>query len=464
MFKKINLENTLQFLLKLFLFVLPWQTIYIFQERFIGNTKIEWWTQGIYATEILLWVIVVVFMGWYWKNFRFKIKDFRFKMTKDRIFALSVLVFLLYSFFSIFWAFDRSLALQQSLRIMEMFLVFFIFWLGPLNFEKAVKWLLYGSVLPCLLGVGQFLMQADFAFKWLGLSAHPAWQAGTSIVASDSIGRWLRAYGPFAHPNVFGGYLVVVIGLLQIYDLRFKILKNNKNILFIFYSLLLISLFFTFSRSAWLVVFIFLLVHLFFNKNNLKFKILNLRFLIPRFVLALILVISFFPLLHTRFSNESISEVRSTTERVSGYKEAWKIFKENPVFGVGAGNYTVAEYNLNPNLQAWEIQPVHNVGVLFVVEFGIIGVLFLLFVIISFARFMMHVSQCNWRGSCCVIYVSCYVLLAMFDHYLYSSYIGLILTGLFFGLIIKQKTEEKLVHNSSTRFGLTENSGNVIIG
>ena len=457
MFKKINLENILQFLLKTFLFTLPWQTIYIFQGKFIGATKIEWWTQGFYATEILLWVIVVVFMGWYWKNLRPKTEDLRFKITKDRIFVLSVLVFLIYIFSSIFWAFDKSLALQQSLRIMEMFLLFFMFWFGPINFEKAVKWLLYGSVLPCLLGIGQFLFQTDFAFKWFGLSVHPAWQAGTSIISSDSIGRWLRAYGPFAHPNIFGGYLVMVIGLFQIYDLRFK----NKNIHFIFYSLLLSSLFFTFSRSAWLVLITFCVVKFIFDNNNLKSKILNLKFLIPYFVLVVILLILFFPLVQTRLSNQSISEVRSTTERVSGYKEAWQIFKANPIFGVGAGNYTLATYNLNPNLLAWEIQPVHNVGLLFIVEFGVVGVVLLLSVIYVFIRFQISLPRrqagdLRFKNMYCWLCAVGCVLLAMIDHYLYSSYIGLVFSGVFFGLIMRQKQEEKIVHNSSTRTGLTE--------
>lgn len=427
----MKLEKFLEWLLCGFLFLLPWQTIYIFQERFLGTTKIESWTQGFYATEILLWVIVGVFMGWFWREKKLKkIEIEKFSFSKDRIFVLSVLVFLLYIFSSIFWAFDKSLALQQSLRIMEMFLVFFIFWLSPpaggLNFEKAVKWLLYGSILPCILGIGQFLMQADFAFKWLGLSSHPAWQAGTSIISSDSIGRWLRAYGPFAHPNIFGGYIVVVFVLSQF-------LKNRK-FLFTFYFLLLSSLFFTFSRSAWLTAFVLLIYFFGYYKDTRK---LILKSLLP----VLILFILFFPLVQTRFSNESISEVRSTTERVSGYKEAWQIFKANPIFGVGAGNYTLAVYNLNSNLQAWEIQPVHNVGVLFLVESGVVGLILFLCVLVVFFKYQITDNRYQILNKdnriVFMLSVICYLLLGFFDHYLYSSYTGLVLSGVFFGLIMR---------------------------
>ena len=223
----------------------------------------EWWTEGVYATEILLWAIVFVFMWWYYKNFKFQISNFKFRMTKDRIFVSAVLLFVIYCFVSRFWSLDSDLAMQQSLRILEAFLLFFVLWLGPLKKEDAIKWLVLGSILPCILGIWQFLMQSTFASKWLGLALHPAWQAGTSVVASDAIGRWLRAYGTFSHPNVFGGFLVIVLVCL-IMNNGTWIMEQKKSLCFVFHvlcSMFCVALFFTFSRSAWIVAFIGLLVY-----------------------------------------------------------------------------------------------------------------------------------------------------------------------------------------------------------
>ena len=146
----------------------------------------------------------MMFIMWYWKNYKLQITNYKFKMTKDRVFVLAVLSLISYLLLSLIWSADKSLALQQSLHILEAFLLFFILLLGPLKKEEAIKWLVFGSILPCVLGIWQFLSQSTLASPWLGLASHPAWQGGTSVVASETIGRWLRAYGPFSHPNVFG--------------------------------------------------------------------------------------------------------------------------------------------------------------------------------------------------------------------------------------------------------------------
>jgi len=445
------LDKALRFLSCLFLFLLPWQTIWIFRENFLGGIKMEWMTEGIYFTEILLWLITVLFMAWYWRLFRSKFSIFNFQFSKDRIFTFSVFLFIIYCSLSIFWSRDPSLALQHSLRIMEAFILFFILFLGSLNFIQAIKWLVAGSILPCLLSIWQFLSQSTFASTLLGLASHPAWQLGTSVVANDTIGRWLRAYGSFNHPNVLGGYLVIVLVIMQISDFRFQN-KNFKILLFTIYCLLFTSLFFTFSRSAWLAAVISLLVYQFISLRNRKFIIYHLSFII----IGVILVIAFFPLLQTRLTASSVSEVRSTTERVGGYGDAWKLIKQDPIFGVGAGNYTYALWHSDKWRPAWEIQPVHNAFVLFVVETGMVGVLLLWFVAVGFSRLMMQIVRLNSHESCYLGHGSCllllvpYSLLLTFDHYLYSSYIGLMLSAIFFALIMRNLREQSTINPLSS--------------
>lgn len=449
--------------MQVFLFVLPWQTIWIFRPAFINGIKWEYGTLGFYGTEILLWVIVCVFMWWYWQQLRHRTEDIRFKITSDRIFVFSLLLFTFYFLLSTLWSVDKDLALNKSLHVLEAILFFLIIFIGPFKIAELKKWLIYGAVAPSILGIWQFLMQSTFAFKWLGLASHPVWEAGTSIIQSDAIGRWLRAYGPFNHPNIFGGYLVIIIVIFLHYDivnLR-KDIKDKNNVFFLIsYILCLTSLFFTFSRSAWIALLIGLLIYLFFcfsekyppkdGSSLVGDKVESIKdrwvFVLLPIIIFFLLSTLYFPLVTTRASIQSVSEIRSIEERVGGYNEAWQIFKKHSLVGVGAGNYTVALYQTNPNLDGWVYQPVHNVVVLFVVEEGVVGMVLFLFVILSLVRLMtcdIRNKDINCKDILCPMsYVLCfmsYILslmpLVFFDHYLYSSYAGLVLGGVFFALI-----------------------------
>lgn len=417
-------------LVKLFLFLLPWQTIWIYREAFINGVKWEYGTLGYFATEILLWFIIVLFLWWYCQQARRRTEDTKFKITKDRIFVLSLLIFISYLFISVIWSFDKDLAFQQALRVMETVLFFLVIFIGPFKKQQLAKWFIYGAIIPSILGIWQFFTQSAPAFKWLGLANHPVWEAGTSIIQSDSVGRWLRAYGSFGSPNVFGGYLVIVLIILLFNYKKFESVKSKAFVL-MSYVLCLTSLFFTFSRSAWLVAAMAIIVHSVIIKKY--------QFIILSVIIFFIFSNIYFPLIKTRTSFQSISEVRSVEERVGGYKEALQIFKQHPLIGVGAGNYTLAAYYLNSNRLGYEYQPVHNALVLFIVEQGVVGLLLFLFVILSLFFYVMSFKDKLKDSRHIVFMFFCFFVLMFFDHYLYSSYVGLMFGSIFFALILAEK-------------------------
>lgn len=444
---QLKLEKIIQFLTYLFLFVLPWQTIWIYRESFLNGMKWEYGTLGFYGTEILLWVIVVLFIVWFWKERKLRNLEIKkFSLTKDRIFLFTCLLFIVYNLLSIVWSSDKSLALQQSLRVMEAILLFLIIFIGPFEKENLLKWFIYGTIFPAILGIWQFLSQTTFASTLLGLADHPSWQAGTSIVQSETIGRWLRAYGPFSHPNIFGGYLVVVIVTLlhcHIVNLRNEG-RGMRNILFfIVYFLSFVALFFTFSRSAWLAIAVGLFIT--YHISHITYQKVKVIWYVFGVTCFVILSVIYFPLVQTRFSGQSISEVRSATERISGYDEAWQLFKKQPILGVGAGNYTLSAYLADPARVGWEYQPVHNTLVLFIAEGGIVGIILLVFVSVSFIIYFLSKNQESDKTKNLPDFVFlffCFLVLMSFDHYLYSSFVGLALSAVFWGLILKSNPQE----------------------
>lgn len=426
-YKKITIEASLKVFLSTFLFLLPWQTVYIYHDQFLNGVKWEYGTLNFYVTEGLFWICAIMFMVWYWnrsKNYEIRIKNFR--LTKDRIFVLSCLCFILYSFLSVTWAIDRNVAFQQAFRILEVFLLFFMLYLGPVP-KRMVAWsFVVGAVLPSILGIWQFLSQTTIGSTIFGLTEYAVDVAGTSVIVGDDVGRWLRAYGTFPHPNMFGGYLAMTIttGLFLLYG------EEDKHRRVLLHTILLVgiaALFFTFSRSAWGAVVMVLLFFCFMvvTKKQKQFIVPVISILTCASVLGIV----FSPLIRVRTEMVSLHETRSITERVSGYREAVELWKEHPWKGVGAGNYTIAMFKKDPTRVGWEYQPVHNVPLLLLAELGLLGVFLLVGVFLSLTTYLLSSILDRKLLIWYLPVVACLMALVSFDHYLFSSYPGLLLTA-----------------------------------
>lgn len=428
----LKLEKITKFLLGALLFLLPWQTILILQENFINGAKWQYGTVGFYATEIIFWLTVLFFNFWFQQKKKQSAKETKFNFTEDRLFLFFCLLFVVYSLLSKTWALSPTIAFEHARHIMEAVILFIMIFAGPLNFKEAVLSLTSGAVLQSLLGIFQFFTQSTFDYKWLGLVAHPGWEAGSSIVASDEIGRWVRAYGSFSHPNILGGYLT--ISLVLLFSLSLKIHKISTSY-WLKFIILFSALFFTFSRSAWIAFGIFLSTIFIYGLKNKDKKIISLSSLFLLIITALSII--YFPVIQTRLFPASNNEISSVTERISGTREAWQIFKQHPFLGVGAGNYTVASYKLNPTLPGYDYQPVHNVFLLLLTELGIFGAIILLSTFAACINILRNNIMPRFY-----FLLGIFIILMMFDHYLFSFYAGLMLSAVYLGLICRPKHNE----------------------
>ena len=456
----MNVEKLLQYTTYLFLFLLPWQTILLLEERFVDGVKWEYGTIGLYATEILGWVVVLLFMVWYVKQVRgSKFRGEKFRWSKDRVFLFYIFLFTSYGVLMAFFAGDSDVAFQHAQWVMLGALLFLLFYIGPVKAKSALWAFVLGSVPVSFLGIWQFLSQSTFASTLLGVSQHVVFESGTSIIQSPDIGRWLRAYGIFSHPNVFGGYLVFAIASTLL--LSFSAEKWKRVALQAIVVLQSAALFFTFSRSAWVAVGIVLLFYCSIVVRHAKFgrglklgwrtrevphlvpPLVNGRRRAEMFFPVISILLTFFvlsflfmPLVHTRFFPTSQNEVASITDRVAGYSDAWHLFQNNWVIGVGGGNYTYALMHALPGHDVWWYQPVHNVGALFIVEYGVFGIVLLFLVILNFIR-NLKLDIKNLFA-----YLVILIPVIFLDHYLWSSFTGVILFVSFLALFFSiQKNE-----------------------
>jgi O-antigen ligase len=163
--------------------------------------------------------------------------------------------------------------------------------------------------------------------------------------------------------------------------------------------------------------------------------------------LASIFTYIYAPLIYTRTSLSGRLEQRSVAERMDGYANAWHIISEHAVCGVGIGNYTVWLQDLHPGLPGYTYEPVHMSFLLLLSEIGVVGVGLLLVVFLSLGYLLWQACICRWK---LVLFGSVImVILGFFDHYLVSSYVGLVSGGAVFMLIIRLACPQSL-HNSPT--------------
>lgn len=411
--QKIDIRRVFEVALCAFLFLLPWQTIFILQKWELG-------TIGIFIFEILFFLVALLFSLWYWKEK----KTSRPNQYTDWLYTFSFL-FLGYCFLSTFCSLEPSVAFFQALRLLELFLLVVILITAPFNAVTATLWFIAGAVFQSILGIYQFLTQSTFGYKWLGLVSHPLFETGTSVIQSEAAGRWLRAYGAFPHPNVFGGYLVVSI----IFTTLIWYTKPKKVWFSLLMALQVAAIFFTFSRSAWIALTVwFAGFFLYWFKAREKKHVSSIPHLCI-VVLATFTIFSalYFPLVKTRIIGESYHEVRSIEERIGGPKFALELWKTAPVQGVGVGNYIPAMFNLMPHQERWVFEPVHMVPLLMLTELGIVGSVLLGIVAFLFLKR----GQWNFFLGLGIVTL---IPLLLLDHYLYSLPVGLLLLGCTFGL------------------------------
>ena len=437
------MRRILEYLLYIFVFLLPFQTRWIISDPLINGDVWEFGRISIYSFDIVYILILSIFLILNFKSF--KIKNIKYILLAILFVVLNFIVadnklidfyWLLRIFqgISLIWMFSKIYPVKSATesRSAEQF-----HWI---NFNKIkFIWTFIASMgLSAILGIYQFLTQSSFASKWLGLAIHSASVSGHSVIESAGE-RWLRAYGTFPHPNIFAGFLVIAI-ILCIYLInKYNSAENNKtskfNIkkIFLFFIFLILStaIFFTFSRAAWIAVVCIIFYNIFFLKKKKMLPIVCL-------ILFILLSVIYLPLVKTRIAGTERLEVKSNIERMSGYSQAFQIIKKNPLLGVGVGNYTAELQKMYSDQSAWHYQPVHNVYLLILTEVGIIGIILitlLLYYFIQERRKKKEEKEEGFRNLNPYFLFSLFSFLFFFDHYWYTLPSGMLIIFLLFGFL-----------------------------
>lgn len=216
-------------------------------------------------------------------------------------------------------------------------------------------------VLHAQWGLAQFVVQQDLGMYILGESRIDSEHVAVAKFSAFG-GKLVRAYGPYAHANSFGGAMVGGL-MLASYVMAGRSVRQDHERLFWLGVILVLTLavLVSFSRAAYLGAAI--LVPAFLRGRVQLWQVPLVGF---------IGVILFLPLVYQRFADV---EDRGISDRVSQLYVWRELVKQQPWWtGMGVGQYPdLLEHWLQQRgteYETWEIAPVHSAPLLAIAEWG----------------------------------------------------------------------------------------------
>lgn len=385
--KKIN-----HFLLFGYLFFLPTQLgkHFFFNFSYLSGVRVDYLALTFYLNDFIFILLLIL----------------NFSIIKN--FLKSFKIIFLIAAINIFFALSKPVSFYYWLRVFEFLLIFIIFKKNKPPTKLILFAFLFNSIIESYLALNQLIFGHSLqgVFYFLGERFFSLSTPGVAKI--NLFGKEiLRPYATFSHPNSLAGFYL----LLYFYFLTEK--KFNRFFLLKSFLLFLFTLmiFFSFSKIA---IFTFLLLNIFFLRKNFK-KCSVCQF--SRFFILFVLGLIFF---------QGKGDTLTIEKRLILIKNAFLILKKTPFFGVGLGNYLIAQNNIASKIYLFFNQPVHNIFFLSLVELGLICWLFLMYFLIKKSKKILFANY----------YILAIILITGFlDHYWLTLTQNFFLMAVVFGLL-----------------------------
>jgi O-antigen ligase len=383
------LDNTENFLLVLAAFLLPTQLGKHFwpESSFIYSLKIDYLSPTVYFWDLLVLALLAVagiraMLGAYGTSI-------------NRRYGAVLIMFYASVIPSFINAVNIDAAIVQFKDL--LFAGLFSLYVASRDFGKISRFLFLGLILSfvfiCLLAVYQFLAGRSLGLWVLG---ERDFSVTTPLVAKfnyyDKV--FLRPYATFSHPNILGGFLIVLLPLVAYWFVYY--LKRSPLVLTMLGS---VTVLITFSRPALVLLGIGLLV---IYRKYWKLILIGAVLLSPIIAVRFISVFTF----------DTLAILRR--QELADY--SLELFLNNPFTGAGLNNFI--------NLLAMDrvlvgtsrfLQPVHNIFLLLLSETGLLGLIGFMAII-----FTGIYSNLRKRSRLSTVLIGCLlsiIFLGFFDHY-----------------------------------------------
>ncbi len=325
---------------------------------YVNGIRVDYLSPTLYLTD-LVWGIYLIF------NFKFLISNqFKNSLISKKhwrwwvglgLVAVNVLI-----------STNRWVAVYKWVRILQLYITVKLVISDRLSVIRYLKWVVpVWVVVESLLGWAQITKGGSLDGVWYWLGERRFSYLTVGVASWEVWGRGLvRAYGTFSHPNSMAGFLLVVL-------LWWNMRKKKGIWYWVVIWMGMLGIVISGSRTIWLLA--------------AGFMIYELRF-VNKKLIGGILVVAGVVIMILAGVNENYRigdfvggwDRDGLNKRMSLNLVAIKVWRDNPLFGVGLNNFLVRLPEYQSSGQYW-LQPVHNIPLLLLTELGILGVLILIF-------------------------------------------------------------------------------------
>lgn len=404
----------------LLVFLLPWQAVWILSPApLVHGTP---WDLGTVRFFLVLFLILVC-GGICWRRIA-HLPTFLIRPT---------LVLPGFAWVSVFWSSDHVLAMQQACFLSVSALLALLI-LSEQKRERLRAAFVLALCLQALFAVVQFGLQRVDASTLLGVATQIPTQLGVPVIDLGGV-RYLRASGTFPHPNILGAWLVAGI-LLTFAPLARPLIDRGETstilslrvLWLLALGLLLCGLLVTFSRSAFLALCVSALtwVVVMFVRRELR----GWRWMLAPTLLVfgcLCLALQFFsPFFLARTDFSVRLEQKSVSDRAQTIRDGWVSVLRTPLLGTGIGNFSVALQKQDPTRTGYLLQPPHIALLALTAELGVVGFLLL---VGACVKKLMTLRRSGKHLLPMLPFLLFLLTVSFFDHFLYTLWPGLALSG-----------------------------------
>jgi hypothetical protein len=415
---------------------------------YVAGMRIDYLSPTLYFTDILILSIFALWLYGVLKNFPLQNLKLKSKNIKNLILPLVFILVLLFIFLNSFLSGRFQGALYSWLKLAEMSFVGYYtakFIHKKNMFGRAIFMLVIGVLFQSVLALSQFLNQGSIGGVLYFLGER-SFNSSTPGIANVSLNGELvlRPYGTLPHPNVLAGYLLIgmTMVLFSLISAKIKKVLRSKNKELKFWKYYLSSIFHNSQFVIKVAALIFGTIALFISMSRIAillwiliavyYLLISFKSKLPSIALVIISVLLLSSPLGARFTTTSASD-EAITQRTILTEASFKMLKNNPLIGMGLGNFIpkLAEIQ-NPLTTGTYLQPVHNIFLLVAVETGLIVLgLFVWFLWKTHGR----IKKLEFRFKSPILTSFLAILITgLFDHYWLTLQQGQLLAAFVIGL------------------------------